>query len=76
MGRGDQKNFRVFSCNYVKILEKIALRARQDDQLLHRYRGFAICDEKSEDPAKMTHSISDFLRRHEPKNLPMAGQEG
>ena len=37
--------------------------ARPDDQLHDRYRDFAMCDEKSEDPAKMTHSISDFLRR-------------
>ena len=37
--------------------------ARPDDQLHDRYRDFAICDEKNEDPAKMTHSISDFLRR-------------
>ena len=29
----------------------------------YRYRDFAFDDEKSVDPAKMTHSISDFWRR-------------
>ena len=61
MGPAGQKNVRVFRCHLAKILEKIARCARQGDQLDHQYRDFdwiSITDEKSEDPAKMTHSIS------------------
>ena len=50
----------ISRCNNVKILEK----SRAKDGLLdHQDRGSTLTDVKSEDPAKMTHSISDFLRR-------------
>ena len=78
MGYGNRTKIWVLGCNNAKILEKIARCARQDDQLDHQYRDFdwiSITDEKSEDPAKMTHSISDFLRRlraqEYAKNMPI-----
>ena len=77
-GHGDQRKFWVFMCNNVRILEKNrALRAPKTtmDHLDHQHHGFATTDEKSDDPAKMTHSISDFGDASEPKNMPMAGQE-
>ena len=35
----------------------------------------SLTDAKSDEPAKMTHSISDFWGRLKPKNVPMARPE-
>ena len=60
----------------VKILEKIARCARPKTACCdHHNIAILLSDIKSEDPAKMTHSISDFLRRlraqEYAKNMPM-----
>ena len=62
MGHGNQRTFWNFRFNNVKILEK-SRAARAKDDLLDHNIAVSLTDIKSEDPAKMTHSISDFLRR-------------
>ena len=75
MGHGDPGKIWIFRCKNVKILENRALRAPQgrpsatDIVILPT-------DAKSDEPAKITHSISDFGDASEPKNMPMARPEG
>ena len=52
-----------FGCQNAKILENIARCARQEDTKSVEYQGLASDNEKSEDPAKMTYSIPDFVSR-------------
>ena len=51
-------------CQNVKILEKIARCARLEDTGPDQYRDSAVDNGKSEDSAKMTHSIHDFVSRN------------
>ena len=46
------------------MLEKIALRALKNDPMTIENRDFSLWLLKSEDPAKMTHSIPDFVSRY------------
>ena len=62
MGPAGQKIFEVFRCIFVKILER-SLAARAKMTIHTTDIVISLTDEKSENPAKMTHSISDFWRR-------------
>ena len=53
-----------FRCQKVKIFEKIARCARKEYTKRDRYQESALDNAKSEDPAKMTHSIPDFASRN------------
>ena len=61
---GAKQNFRISGAKTYKSLKKSrAARAMETIESLGK-QDFAIDSGKSEDPAKMTHSISDFLSRH------------
>ena len=59
------ENFSDFRCQNVEILEKIARCARQDHTKPDEDQDLAIGNTTSDDPAKMTHSIPDFVSRYE-----------
>ena len=62
MGHRYQRKFWVFRCIHVNILEKNrALRAPKTTSWTTNV-AVSLSDEKSEDPAKMTHAISDVFR--------------
>ena len=62
VGHGDQSKLWIIRCKNVKILEKIARCARQG-QPVPTDIVVSPTDAKSDEPAKMTHSISDFWGR-------------
>ena len=64
MGHGNQRNLWIFRCNNVKILEKSRAARAMELTSSHQNQEFATDNEKSQDPAKMTHPIPDFLSRH------------
>ena len=63
VGHGDQSKFWIFRCKNVKILDKnCALRAPRTTGSTTDIV-ISPTDAKSDEPAKMTHSISDFWGR-------------
>ena len=63
----------ILRCQNVKMLEKIALRALKRRPMTIENRDFSLWLLKSEDPAKMTHSIPDFVSRNKCESRPLFG---
>ena len=59
-----------FRCQNIKILEKIARCACQNHTKSDQYQDSALSNAKSEDPAKMTYSIPDFINPTCPQMVP------
>ena len=76
VGHGDQSKFWIFRCKNVTILDKnCALRVPRTTGSTTDI-AISPTDAKSDEPAKMTHSITDFWGdASKPKNMPMARPE-
>ena len=58
-----QRFFRILKPQNTEILEKSRAARAKDGQIDHQNRESADGNRKSEDPAKMTYSTTDFLSR-------------